>query len=469
MHANRYLSLAVLLSMTLVSTAFAQSGIRWTNNLHEAQQVAQRDGRLILIHFYTNWCGPCRKLERDVFPRTDVAASMMKNYVPVLIDAEQFRDVAAHFQVDRFPTDIITDASGRVVYRTGTPQDPIRYIQLLDGVASDHRFATPGYAMAQRGTGEDPSRFTRNARDTYQPANQGRQHQVSQPIHRGGQRLYGHSYQESMPSGPSDYATGRGQESGTVPSQFARESEYGPRYAGQAPSDTQPLVQTYTPAQTPRETCNPHIAPPAGMSRNDTRSQTPLYEGQGSSPTASDYGRPRQPSGLDRRSGWTGPPQYAERGTQPDNTSMDQRFANPGSSMTGGRERFASTPVAPRSQEPPLALDGFCPVTLEANEKWQQGDRQWGAVHRGRTYLFSSQRCQQVFMADPDRYSPMLSGYDPVRYIQHGETVPGLRQHGMWLHGKMYLFADEPSLERFRRSPDFFAQKAHEIMMRADR
>jgi YHS domain-containing protein len=136
--------------------------------------------------------------------------------------------------------------------------------------------------------------------------------------------------------------------------------------------------------------------------------------------------------------------------------------------MADGREsKFTSTRVAPRSQESPLALDGFCPVTLASNERWQQGDRQWGAIHRGRTYLFTSQRYQQMFLADPDRYSPMLSGYDPVRYVDRQELVPGLRQHGMWFGGKMYLFADEPSLERFSRSPEYFAQRAHDIMMRA--
>ncbi len=74
-----------------------------------------------------------------------------------------------------------------------------------------------------------------------------------------------------------------------------------------------------------------------------------------------------------------------------------------------------------------------------------------------------------MFLADPDRYSPMLSGYDPVRYIERGEKVPGLRKHGMWFNGKMYLFADELSLDRFWGSPEYFSQKSHESMMSAGR
>ena len=110
-------------------------------------------------------------------------------------------------------------------------------------------------------------------------------------------------------------------------------------------------------------------------------------------------------------------------------------------------------------------MDGFCPVTLLEQERWVKGDPRWGAVHRGCTYLFLSQQHQQRFLADPDRYSPVLSGFDPTRYVDRGELVPGQRAHGMWFRGRTYLFADEQSLDRFSQAPEFYAQRAHEIMM----
>jgi protein disulfide-isomerase len=117
-------------------------------------------------------------------------------------------------------------------------------------------------------------------------------------------------------------------------------------------------------------------------------------------------------------------------------------------------------------------MDGFCPVTLAEQERWVKGDPRWGAIHRGRTYLFLSQQHQQRFMADPDRFSPVLSGYDPVHYVDRGELVPGQRRHGMWFRGKIYLFADEESLNRFSATPatpEVYAQRVHEIMMSAGR
>jgi YHS domain-containing protein len=126
-------------------------------------------------------------------------------------------------------------------------------------------------------------------------------------------------------------------------------------------------------------------------------------------------------------------------------------------------------PAGALAPNPPLALDGYCAVTLAEGERWSKGDVMWGVRHRGRTYLFASEQQKQRFMADPDRYSPILSGYDPTRYIDSGEVVPGQRRHGMWFRGKIYLFADEDSLQRFSLRPEYYAQKAYEIMMTAGR
>ncbi len=65
---------------------------------------------------------------------------------------------------------------------------------------------------------------------------------------------------------------------------------------------------------------------------------------------------------------------------------------------------------APPGAEPgpnsaPLALDGFCPVTLAEKHQWARGNRRFGVIHRGRTYLFAGPDEQRRFMADPDRYA----------------------------------------------------------------
>lgn len=115
---------------------------------------------------------------------------------------------------------------------------------------------------------------------------------------------------------------------------------------------------------------------------------------------------------------------------------------------------------------PPLALDGYCPVTLVDKRQWQAGDKLWGAIHRGRTYLFTSEAAQKAFLADPDRYSPVLSGNDPVMRLEHHQDVPGKREHGAFYNDRIYLFASEETFQQFDRDPARYTVDTRQAMRR---
>jgi YHS domain-containing protein len=127
----------------------------------------------------------------------------------------------------------------------------------------------------------------------------------------------------------------------------------------------------------------------------------------------------------------------------------------------------ASRPPADRGAAqaaPEFGLEGYCPVTLMEAQKWTPGDRRWGAVHRGVTYLFVGKEEQQKFLADPDRYSPAMSGVDPVLALEQGQRVPGRRRHGVYYHDHIYLFSSEATLARFSQDPQHFAEGVRQAM-----
>lgn len=113
-------------------------------------------------------------------------------------------------------------------------------------------------------------------------------------------------------------------------------------------------------------------------------------------------------------------------------------------------------------------MEGFCPVTLVEREQWQQADKRWGAIHRGRLYLFAGPAEQQRFLANPDRFSPALSGFDPVMYAERGQLVEGKRRYGTFFYDQVYLFSDEAALRRFEQNPAGYADHVHQAMLRND-
>ncbi len=92
------------------------------------------------------------------------------------------------------------------------------------------------------------------------------------------------------------------------------------------------------------------------------------------------------------------------------------------------------------------------------------GDRRWGAIHRGRTYLFCGPEQQRRFLADADRYAPVISGNDIVMAIDHRQDVPGRREHGVMFGDKVFLFSSEVSLGRFSKAPNHYANAALQAM-----
>jgi YHS domain-containing protein len=119
----------------------------------------------------------------------------------------------------------------------------------------------------------------------------------------------------------------------------------------------------------------------------------------------------------------------------------------------------AATPT-PAAETPdthgsmPLGLEGYCPVTLAEKGQWTEGRAQWGARHRGRTYLFASEEQQRAFLADPDRYAPALSGDDPVLACDKRTSAPGQRRYGVTYQSRMYLFSTPETRSQFAANPN---------------
>ncbi|NUQ65457.1 MAG: hypothetical protein HUU20_23560, partial [Pirellulales bacterium] len=118
-------------------------------------------------------------------------------------------------------------------------------------------------------------------------------------------------------------------------------------------------------------------------------------------------------------------------------------------------------PVA-ASVELAVQLDGYCPVELVENEKWTSGKREWSVVHRGRLYLVSGPEQQKRFLANPDRYAPVLAGMDPVLFLDETREVPGKTDFCLVYDGRLYAFSSRASLAEFRQNPRLYADLARQ-------
>ena len=129
--------LSVCMVLALAVSSRAQDRISWVTDLKVARRMAEQQQRLVLLHFWTETCTPCQQLERNAFNQPELIRALSTGYIPVKINAQQSPDLASYYKVSAVPTDIIVDPSGKELFRSTSPQDPNKYIAMLDGVKAN--------------------------------------------------------------------------------------------------------------------------------------------------------------------------------------------------------------------------------------------------------------------------------------------------------------------------------------------
>jgi hypothetical protein len=104
-----------------------------------------------------------------------------------------------------------------------------------------------------------------------------------------------------------------------------------------------------------------------------------------------------------------------------------------------------------------LGLDGYCPVTLLQKSKWERGDPKFHSTFAGCLFLFVGADELRVFESAPERYAPVLSGYDVVHFLDEKRDVIGMRKYGVEYHDRIFLFDSIESRERFAAKPKYYS------------
>ena len=114
-------------------TALAQTNFRHIS-FDEALKAAKQENKLVFIDFYTDWCGPCKKMANEVFPQKMVGDFMNEKFVNLKFNAEkEGKELAARYKVSAYPTFVILDTEGKVVGELKGSMDGQTFIQKLDG------------------------------------------------------------------------------------------------------------------------------------------------------------------------------------------------------------------------------------------------------------------------------------------------------------------------------------------------
>ena len=102
-----------------VQFSFAQGIDFYKGTFEEAKAEAKKLDKIIFVDGYTTWCGPCKRLAANVFPKEKVGDYFNKNFINLKLDMEkgEGKDFAKQYKVRSYPTLFWLDYNGKIVHK----------------------------------------------------------------------------------------------------------------------------------------------------------------------------------------------------------------------------------------------------------------------------------------------------------------------------------------------------------------
>lgn len=119
-----------------------------------------------------------------------------------------------------------------------------------------------------------------------------------------------------------------------------------------------------------------------------------------------------------------------------------------------GSQVQGSGTAASQSQ---VALSGYCPVCVLEMKKWIKGDPRFSVTQDGKTYLFPGEEQRQMFLKNPNKYTPAMGGDCTVCKVEMGKIVPGTVHFAALHEGRLFLFPGDEQKQMFLKNPTKYA------------
>lgn len=141
-------------------TLKAQTNFR-TITYQQALAQAKAEGKTVFMDFYTDWCGPCKLMMREVFPQKGVGDYMNSHFVSIKVNAEKGEGIslAKRYNIQAYPTFVIIDPQENEKGRLEGYREAEVFIPTLNRIIDPNE--TPEKLQARYDAGERTAALVR--------------------------------------------------------------------------------------------------------------------------------------------------------------------------------------------------------------------------------------------------------------------------------------------------------------------
>ena len=131
-----------LIIVGLLAGQVLAKDVDWEHNYDAALEKAKKEKKLVMVDIYTDWCGWCKKLDRDTYTDKTVQAALAKGFISVKVNPEKSkknREVEDKLGKTGYPHIVFVDAAGTKLTEIrgyARPDDFLKYLEEASKKAS---------------------------------------------------------------------------------------------------------------------------------------------------------------------------------------------------------------------------------------------------------------------------------------------------------------------------------------------
>ena len=134
-----------LLTLATTSRLRGSDSDVFRTDFKAAMKEAEEKKLPLLVHFYAEWCMPCKRMDREVFPNASVKEMLGNRFVAVKINSDERQDLVRRYGIETLPSDLVVDSlTGRVISLHPGYQDRNGYLASASQAEARFINAHPG-------------------------------------------------------------------------------------------------------------------------------------------------------------------------------------------------------------------------------------------------------------------------------------------------------------------------------------
>lgn len=126
-----------------------EKSIAW-KEFNQGIELAKKEKKYMIVDFYTDWCGWCKKMDKDTYADADIQRLLGSSFIAVKLNAEAENktitfegkiytnmEFTQYLGINGFPTTVFFDTEGKAITKVPGFIDKTKMVQVLNYFSSE--------------------------------------------------------------------------------------------------------------------------------------------------------------------------------------------------------------------------------------------------------------------------------------------------------------------------------------------